>query len=203
MREERVIKEMPVVHRNRKGRTYYLCESTTKTGKPRYYFSRERGSRMLTEIPQGYEIRESVNGVVSLTKMRRREISASEIAAVMAAVRMHSKASRYRVDTKSSDITIYESIGPDGLELAAELGLDTHSKNTLRRIEERERSSGQFSPMMRFILTDKQRRLFTAQRMCFLRGKDDWIYLQHHKPISKLARQLVPVLGTDQFFELF
>ena len=158
---------------------------------------------MLSEIPQGYEIRESVNGVVSLIKMRRREISDSEIGAVMAAVRMHPKASRYRVDTKSSDITIYERIGPDRLELAAELGIETLSKNTLRRIEERESRSGQFSPMMRFILTDKERHLFTAQRMCFLSGMDDWISIHYDKPIAKLARQLVPVLGTDQFFELF
>jgi hypothetical protein len=158
---------------------------------------------MLTQIPQGYEIRESVNGVVSLTKMRRREISYGEISAVMAAVRMHPNASRYRVDTKSSEITIYESIGPHCLELAVELGLSKLCQSTLRRIEERERSSGQFSPMMRFILTDKHRRLFTAQRMCFLSGRDDWIYLQYDKPIGKLARQLVPALGTDQFFELF
>ena len=157
---------------------------------------------MLTEIPEGYQIRESVNGVVSLTKTRRREISDGEIRAVMAAVRMHPKASRYRVDTKSSDITIYERIGPDRLELAAELGIGKLSKDAVRRIEERERRSGQFSPMMRFILTDKERRLFSAQRMCFMSGMDDWIYLQYDKPIGKLARQLVPVLGTDQFFEL-
>ena len=157
---------------------------------------------MLTEIPEGYQIRESVNGVVSLTKTRRREISDGEIDAVMAAVRMHPKASRYRVDTKSSDITIYERIGPDRLELAAELGIEKLSKDAVRRIEERERRSGQFSPMMRFILTNKERRLFSAQRMCFMSGMDDWIYLQYDKPIGKLARQLVPVLGTDQFFEL-
>jgi len=157
---------------------------------------------MLTGIPQGYQIRESVNGVVSLTKTRRREISDGEIDAVMAAVRMHPKASRYRVDTKSSDITIYERIGPDRLELAAELGIEKLSKDAVRRIEERERRSGQFSPMMRFILTNKERRLFSAQRMCFMSGMDDWIYLQYDKPIGKLARQLVPVLGTDQFFEL-
>jgi hypothetical protein len=121
----------------------------------------------------------------------------------MAAVRMHPKASRYRVDAKTSDITIYERIGPDRLELAAELGIDKLSKNALRRIEERENSSGQFSPIMRFILTDEVRRLFLAQRMCFLSGMDDWIYLQYDKPIAKLARQLVPALGTDEFFELF
>jgi len=133
--------------------------------------------------------------------MRRREISDSEIGAVMAAVRMHPKASRYRVDTKSSDITIYERIGPDRRELAAELG-EKLSKDAVRRIEERERS-GQFSPMMRFILTDTERRLFLAQRMCFMSSMEDWIYLQYDKPIGKLSRQLVPVLGTDKFFELF
>jgi len=124
---------VPVVHRNRKGRPYYLCESTTNTGKPRYYFSRERRSRMLTQIPEGYQIRESVNGVVSLTKTRRVEILDSEISAVMAAVRTHPKASRYRVDTKSSEITIYERIGPDLLDLAAELGLEKLSKDAVRR----------------------------------------------------------------------
>ena len=197
------MKKVPVVHRNRKGQTYYLCESTTKTGRPRYYFSRELGSKTLTQIPQGYQIRESVNGVVSLTKIRRREISDSEIDAVMAAVRMHPKASRYRVDAKTVDITIYERIGPDHVELAAELRIKRLSQSALRRIEERERSVGQFSPMMRFILTDKKRRLFSAQRMCFLSGRDDWISIQYDKPIGKLARQLVPVLGTDKFYELF
>ncbi len=157
---------------------------------------------MLTEIPEGYRIRESVNGLVSLTKMRRMEISDSEISAVTVAVRLHPKASRYRVDTKSSEITIYERIGPDLLDLAAELGLEKLSKNAVRRTEERERRSGQFSPMMRFILTDKERRLFSAQRMCFMSGMDDWIYIEYDKPIGKLSRQLVPVLGTDEFFEL-
>ena len=193
---------MPVVHRNRKGRPYYLCESTTNTGRPRYYFSRERRSSMLTQIPEGYQIRESVNGVVSLTKTRRVEILDSEISAVMAAVRTHPKASRYRVDTKSSEITIYERVGPDLLDLAAELGLEKLSKDAVRRMEERERRSGQFSPMMRFILTDKEWRLFSAQRMCFMSGMDDWIYIEYDKPIGKLSRQLVPVLGKDKFFEL-
>jgi len=69
-------------------------------------------------------------------------------------------------------------------------------------MEERELRSGQFSPMMRFILTDKERRLFSAQRMCFMSGMDDWIYIEYDKPIGKLSWQLVPVLGTDKFFEL-
>lgn len=33
---------MPVIYINRKGWTYYLCQTVTKTGKPRYYFAREQ-----------------------------------------------------------------------------------------------------------------------------------------------------------------
>ncbi len=31
---------MPITYTNRKGVTYTLCRGETKTGKPRYYFSR-------------------------------------------------------------------------------------------------------------------------------------------------------------------
>jgi hypothetical protein len=33
---------MPFTYTNRRGDTYYLCQSTTKTGKPRYVFAREQ-----------------------------------------------------------------------------------------------------------------------------------------------------------------
>jgi len=33
---------MSVTYTNRKGRKYYLYQGVTKSGKPRYYFSREQ-----------------------------------------------------------------------------------------------------------------------------------------------------------------
>ncbi len=42
----------------------------TKTGKPRYYFAREPKGEVLNEIPPGFKISESVNGVVSLMQDR-------------------------------------------------------------------------------------------------------------------------------------
>jgi len=35
----------------RKGRTYCLCQGTTKMGRPRYYFAREPKDELLDEIP--------------------------------------------------------------------------------------------------------------------------------------------------------
>ena len=48
---------MSITYTNRKGRTYYLCQGVTKTGKPRYYFAREPRDTVLEELPGGYEIR--------------------------------------------------------------------------------------------------------------------------------------------------
>ncbi len=61
---------MTVTYTNRKGRKYYLHRGVTKTGKPRYYFSRKEKGELVDEIPTGYEINESVNGIVSLAKLR-------------------------------------------------------------------------------------------------------------------------------------
>ena len=52
---------MPITYTSRKGFTYTLCQGTTKTGKPRYYFARESKDQTLDQIPAGYAISESVN----------------------------------------------------------------------------------------------------------------------------------------------
>ena len=92
---------MQVTYTNRKGKTYYLCQGLTKKGNPRYYFAREPKDEPVDEIPEGYEIRESVNGVVSLAKERPVQILPEERAAVEAAIGQHPKARNYRADWKS------------------------------------------------------------------------------------------------------
>jgi hypothetical protein len=110
-----------ITYTNRRGWTYYLCQGTTKTGKPRYYFAREPKGELLDEIPQGWEISESVNGIVSLVKKRPAQILPEEVAAVEAAVRRHPKSHNYRVNVKHDRIEIYESTGPDVEELLSHL----------------------------------------------------------------------------------
>ena len=63
---------MPISCTNRKGQTYTLYRGQTKTGKPRYYFGRAGQGQgdLVMELPSGFTISESVNGVVSLVKDR-------------------------------------------------------------------------------------------------------------------------------------
>ena len=199
---------MTISYTNRKGRTYYLCQGTTKTGKPRYYFSREPEGTPVEEMPAGYTIRESANAIVSLVKARPALLREEEIAVVQAAVRKHRQAKLYRVDAQAKRITIYEHVGADMRDLvkslATELGMSgLRDKDMAQRAEAEEQIYGQFTPVMRFDLADSQRRYFKAQRMCYRGSIDDWIDIEFDKSIKELARRLIPTLGTDEFFELF
>jgi len=198
---------MAVTYTNRKGQTYYLCQGQTKTGRPRYYFAREPKGVSLNQIPDGYTIRESVNGVVSLTKVRPTLLREEEISAVQAAVQAHPEARHYRVDAKENQITVYEHAGPDLAEMTAhiaeQLGIPAALARTAReRMQEQENRHAQFTPILRFNLTNEDKRLFAAQRMRFF-GTDHWITIEYNKTIAELAAALIPTLGTDEFFELF
>ena len=198
---------MPVTYKNRKGRTYYLCRDLNKTGKPRYYFSRLPKGKLPKEIPEGYEIRESVNSVVSLVKIRPKHISEQETALVLSALSKHPKRKNYRLDVKSKQITIYARVGPEIEKLAGyieeRLSKDSFvGQKLIQRMKREDNTKAQFTPVIRFILADSKERLFNAQRMCYRGSINDWIYIDRIGPLEELVKRLMPALGTDTFYEL-
>lgn len=199
---------MPVTYINRKGRKYYLCQGVTKTGKPRYYFSREQKDNPVDEIPAGYEIAESVNGIVSLSKARPKLLQDDEVNTVRTAIEKHPEGRKYRVDIKSKEITIYEQVGPDMRDLAVMLSEGLGFPGVIpedfnERLEKEHDIYTQYTPVMRFTLSDDEQRLFRAERMCYLGSVDDWIDIEYGKTIEELADDVIPALGTDEFYELW
>lgn len=199
---------MAVIYTNRKGRNYYLCQGVTKTGKQRYFFSREQKGKPIEEIPEGYEITESVNGIVSLSKSRPKLLMESEVTTIKFAIQLHPKARKYRFNVKSNEVIIYEQVGQDLEELSEKIKkgygfLGVLTNNLLDQVENERKIYTQYTPVMKFILADKEKRLFCAQRMCYLGGIDDWIYLTYDKTIEELSSTLIPTLGTDEYFELY
>lgn len=190
---------MPFVYTNRKGSTYYLCQTITKTGKTRYYFARELKSAPVEEIPDGYQVEESVNGIVSLVKARPQLILPEELACVESALRKLPKAYKYRAVIKNDQIMVYESQSSDFIKIFAHVGLTIH-QSIAQEFEERD---AQFSPIMRFILNDAEERIFIPQRWCFRGSIDGWIYIRGSGKIDLLIKDLIPTLGTDDFYELY
>ena len=193
---------MPITYTNRKGATYHLCQSTTKTGKPRYHFAREQKGEPVDEIPEGFEIGENVNALVFVRKVRQMLILPQEIAEVEAAVKKHPKSRNYRVSVKPDRIEIHKPSGTDVDEVFSFLKqANILPQGKERKVREVLEKSTKFAPVLRFILLDAEQRTFRAERMRYGR-REGWGKLAHTGPVKQLARQLVPTLDTDAFFEL-
>lgn len=195
---------MPITHTNRKGITYTLYRGQTATGTPRYFFGRQTHGDPVADLPPGFAIRESPNGVVSLVKVRPVLIRPEEITAVETAVCRHPQASAYRVEAKPDQIAVYAREGFDVAAVERLLIAAGVSPVGLAAAlwEEAERTA-RYVPQLRFRLLDPARRTFWAERMCYAGGIDDWLTLGDTGPVEELAATLVPTLGTDAFYELW
>jgi hypothetical protein len=192
---------MPVTYTNRKGIPFYLCQGATKTGKPRYFFAREVKGEPVEQIPAGYTITESVNGIVSLSKTQASQLREGEINDVKAAVARHPKRSRYRINVRPKRIEIYEAVGPDAETLMASLGdLIPMMPGMADRVSVEMDRYTQYAPVLRFTLIDAEQRTFEAERMCYLGSIDDFINIGYG-PLEPMASDRIATLGTDEFFE--
>lgn len=69
------------------------------------------------------------------------------------------------------------------------------------RLRETMDESARFTPVLRFTLRDENDRTFNTERMSYS-GEGGWSDIYRHGRADRLAREIVPTLGTDAFFEL-
>ena len=195
---------MPVTYTNRKGVTYTLYRGQTAAGNPRYHFGRQRRGEPVAELPLGFRISESPNGVVSLVKDKPALVHPEEVTAVEAAVRRHPRPHQYRVVGKHDRIEIYEQVEPDFALVFDELSdagiVRPGLAESLRELEAR---YVRYAPVLRFILREPAGRVFAVERMCYLGSIDGWLALSQAGTVAELTKALVPTLGTDAFFDLW
>ena len=192
---------MPITHTNAKGKTYYLHQGTTKTGKPKYYFSMERNGALAESIPAGFEIYENPNAQVFLRRIPPKIITDEERQAVEDGMRKYAEVQDYKIDVKGNAIVVYTA--DQDIETLAGLFQDIYPDPTTNpQLLTLLRNEIHYSPMLQFLLEDAQRRLFTAQRYCFRGAIDDWIDIAYG-PLTQLVKQYVPHLGQESYFDLF
>ncbi len=186
---------MPITHTNAKGKTYSLHQGTTKTGKPKYYFSMESNGALAASIPAGFEIYENPNAQVFLRRIPPKLITDGERQVVEEGMRTYADVKDYKIDIRGNVIAIYTA-DQDMTTLAA-IVRDPHasSEENARRMQLL-RESIHYSDLLRFMLIDDKRRTFVTQRYCFIGSIDDWIdigrsgKLAHYNVPRKLDRSL-------------
>ena len=191
---------MPITHTNAKGKTYYLHQGTTKTGKPKYHFSMQSEGTLAESIPAGFEMYENPNAQVFLRHIPPKIITDEERQVVEEGIRKHAGVQDCKIDVKGNAIVVYTP--SQSVEEFAQLlrGLNPFiSEAQVRALFAR---SVSYSPMLQFTLEDEKRRTFTAQRYCFMGSIDDWIDIGHG-PLPTLVKRYVKHLGQESYFELF
>jgi hypothetical protein len=194
------VKAMPVEYTNKKGKTYYLHQGMTKNQKVRFYFSRKTEGNLVDAMPDGYEVYENPNGGVYIRKARSRVISDDELAAVENEVRRFSHLRYCKVDVKKGIISIYTP------KQNVDRLLDIIRSFSGADSVDVQRTIGQlvtYSPELRFVLVDKEKRLFQTQRYCYRGSIDDWISIGESGKMEDVVGRYVKYLETEAFFGLF
>ena len=190
----------PITYKNRRSQTFYLHQGKTKIGRPNYFFSLKSSGPLADTMPEGYEVYENPNGQVFLRKKKPTIISDSEIRVVDEGMRKYSDIEYYKLDTKNNAIIVY--LADQDAETIEKL-LPERYIAKYGGMEKALDSILEYSPMMRFVLTDNEKKRFVVERFCFLGSIDDWINIGGPDKLENLIKRYLKHLGKESFFELF
>ncbi|EKU97016.1 hypothetical protein Lepto7375DRAFT_1050 [Leptolyngbya sp. PCC 7375] len=193
---------MTITYTNRSLQTYYLHQGTTKTGKPKYFFSKKSEGNLVEQIPDGFEIYENPNAQVFLRRIPKKIITDAEVQVVKQGMENFSKVKPFIIDVKKEIIYIFISKG--NTDQLSEMIRSTAVpfNRDADTIEQLIQQSMRYTSDLRFTLIDKQNRRFQTERYCYLGSIDDWIYIGHEDSLDVLVKTYLPHLGQESFFEL-
>jgi hypothetical protein len=189
---------MSVRHIARDRKCYYLHVSQSEDGKAKYHFSTKAAGNLADSLPAGYEVYENVRGQVFLRRPPEKIIFDQEIAFVRQALNHHAEEWRYKIETKKNAIIIYEA--SDLLAGLKEIAPPWSKKKDLKQYAIQ---NADYLAVMRFVLADREKRFFAAERFCFRGSVDDWIDIGGGLgKLPGLLNKFVHHLGQESFYEL-
>jgi hypothetical protein len=185
---------MSVTHVNRKNDTYYLHVGQTKTGKPKYWFSKSSEGDLVDTVPTGYEVYENPEAQVFLRKIVPQLVTPFEVAIVENGLKRYAPGQFCIVDVQGEHIVVHHA---ERVTFSLDrFGLGTHALPP---------SCRSYVKVMRFTLTDENTRRFRVQRWCFRGSIDRWIDLwmsRSEGQLSDLVKTFCRHIGQKSFFEL-
>jgi hypothetical protein len=146
-----------------------------------------------TSIPEGYEIYEHPNAQVFLRKIPKKIIFDEEKDVVESGMRNHSSLKKYKIDVRKNIIQIYTPY--------QEINTIDSIFSTISPLQAIN-DTATYSPDMQFILIDKEKRIFVAQRYCYLGRIDDWINIGSPDSLGALVKKYIKHLGKESIFDL-
>jgi hypothetical protein len=191
-----------LAHTNRLGDVYYLHAGRSKTGKPRYFVARTVRNGALGALPSGYQLTESINGVVSVSRIDASAptVPSRDLDLVRAALGRHPHLRFHGVDLVKGAIVVFEPSGgfaEDALsEMSKAFGM---SAGLFAERMAGPRARTKYSPVMKFVPDGTD--AYLVHRMTY-RGRGGWSWALSRAPLATLVAKYLQHVGTEQFFDL-
>ena len=191
-----------VAYTNRMGVTFYAHVGRTKTGKPRYFVAKTIGDGALSALPDGFEIIESINGVVSVRRIPTGTpvVLPGDLDLARAELSRHGHLASHRADVVKGEIIVFEPAGaldPAGFaDMAQRWGLGFGALGGFAaRVKQRIR----YAPVMKFVPAGDGK--YSVHRMTY-RGHGGWSWTLATGTLEGLLARYIRPIGTNEFFEL-
>jgi len=179
---------MFIQHINRCSEIYYLYQGITKTGNPKYFFSRKVKDGRLDNIPDGFEIYENPDAQVFLIRKVRPLITENEKQFVISAIKNNQDIEYFIIDVKKNIITIYTA--NDELAATGDFYFLPFNRVNIQKYLN-------YMKEMRFVLVDEETRSFIVERFCYRGSIDDWIGIGGPAQLSQIATTFVDSIGKE------
>lgn len=170
--------------------------SKTSTGKDKFFFSTKTEGVLAKKIPNGFEVYETVDSLVFLRRKTARIIQEDEFALIQSFLDRIRGKSIFKAEIKKNMIVIHQADESFGWAEMLPPWIDAAKAETLKA------KFASYQPVMRFVLEQKEKRLFRPERFCFRGSVDDWIVLGLPAPLKKLSAEFLKHLGKDSFYDL-
>jgi hypothetical protein len=188
---------MPIIHTNARGDHYYLHVGTTRTGKPKYFFSKKETGDLALATPDGFEVYEDADARVTLRRMLPLLITDAELAVVERELKKCKSILRYHLDRKRKLLTVSVAEHNPGVDLVRQMFPFDNEKFEVSLLR-----MARLIAAFRFELVDDKKRLFQAYRYCYLGDIDDWIEIGSPGSLAEVAREFIPHAGKDSYYDL-
>lgn len=102
----------------------------------------------------------------------------------------------FKAEIKKNMIVIHQADKSFGLAQPLGPWIDSAKARELKE------NFASYQAVMRFVLVQKEPRLFRPERFCFRGSVDDWIMLGLPAPLKSLCAKFLKHLGKDSFYDL-
>ena len=192
---------MPYSYTNRHGKVYYFREVETKKGKSRYYVTTSQDyPNLIEDVPSGYEIAELPEDArVVIRKRMPVWTTQEEKAIVHDAIADFSAINDFFVYAAKDYLYVFHS----QFNYAAGQEENLNREKAIEYYGENIEKWMRFFTVLRFKLTDKEKRLFQTERVVYLSlFSNDFHPVGQPGLIEDVAREYGQHLGKESFFDI-